>query len=266
MSGVTRPAAGRPAAVGLPARPARRGVRAAPARRDRREGRLAELRRPRHLRGLPGGVLAEPAHVGRQHARLHRAGRADGDGARAVGLPLPRRAALAGPAAARAAAGRRRPRAALHLRPPRAARRVARRARRPDRLLDDRGRDGADVRGPAVPRRQPRGRAAHRRRPLRGRRRLARRLADHRVPPDHAAPGACPAWSPARCSPSPASLGEFGATITFAGSLQGRTRTLPLEIYLQRETDPDAAVALALVLLVVAVVVIGFARQGRGAL
>ena len=62
------------------------------------------------------------------------------------------------------------------------------------------------------------------------------------------------------------SLGEFGATITFAGSLQGRTRTLPLEIYLQRETDPDAAVALALVLLVVAVVVIGFARQARGAM
>ncbi len=61
------------------------------------------------------------------------------------------------------------------------------------------------------------------------------------------------------------SLGEFGATITFAGSLQGRTRTLPLEIYLQRETDPDAAVALALVLLVVAVLVIGFARQTRSA-
>jgi len=61
------------------------------------------------------------------------------------------------------------------------------------------------------------------------------------------------------------SLGEFGATITFAGSLQGRTRTLPLEIYLQRETDADAAVALALVLLVVAVVVIAFARTGRSA-
>ena len=61
-------------------------------------------------------------------------------------------------------------------------------------------------------------------------------------------------------------LGEFGATITFAGSLQGVTRTLPLEIYLQRETDADAAVALSLVLVVVAVVVIGFARQGRGAL
>lgn len=62
------------------------------------------------------------------------------------------------------------------------------------------------------------------------------------------------------------SLGEFGATITFAGSLQGVTRTLPLEIYLQRETDPDAAVALALVLVVVAVMVIGLARQGRSTL
>ena len=55
-------------------------------------------------------------------------------------------------------------------------------------------------------------------------------------------------------------LGEFGATITFAGSLQGVTRTLPLEIYLQRETDPDAAVALSLVLVVVAVLVIGLVR------
>jgi len=52
------------------------------------------------------------------------------------------------------------------------------------------------------------------------------------------------------------SLGEFGATLTFAGSLQGVTRTLPLEIYLQREIDPDAAVALSLVLIAVAVVVV----------
>ena len=57
-------------------------------------------------------------------------------------------------------------------------------------------------------------------------------------------------------------LGEFGATITFAGSLQGVTRTLPLEIYLQRESDPDAAVALSLVLVVVAILVIGLARGG----
>ena len=62
------------------------------------------------------------------------------------------------------------------------------------------------------------------------------------------------------------SLGEFGATITFAGSLQGVTRTLPLEIYQLRETDVDAAVALSLVLVVVAVLVIGFARQSRGSL
>ncbi|MEA9987035.1 ABC transporter permease [Subtercola sp. RTI3] len=56
-------------------------------------------------------------------------------------------------------------------------------------------------------------------------------------------------------------LGEFGATLTFAGSLQGVTRTLPLEIYLQRESDPDAAVALALVLVAVAILVVGLAHQ-----
>ncbi|WP_370636109.1 ABC transporter permease [Aeromicrobium sp. Leaf350] len=61
------------------------------------------------------------------------------------------------------------------------------------------------------------------------------------------------------------SLGEFGATITFAGSLQGTTTTLPTQIYLERVTDPDAAVALSLVLVVVAVVVITVARPGRGA-
>lgn len=61
-------------------------------------------------------------------------------------------------------------------------------------------------------------------------------------------------------------LGEFGATITFAGSLQGTTRTLPLQVYLERETDPEAAVALSLVLVVVALAVIAVAygrRQGR---
>ncbi|QCB96359.1 molybdate ABC transporter permease subunit [Arthrobacter sp. PAMC25564] len=57
------------------------------------------------------------------------------------------------------------------------------------------------------------------------------------------------------------SLGEFGATLTFAGSLQGVTRTLPLEIYLQRETDADAAVALSLLLVAVAVIVVGLAYR-----
>lgn len=62
------------------------------------------------------------------------------------------------------------------------------------------------------------------------------------------------------------SLGEFGATLTFAGSRQGVTRTLPLEIYLQREGDADAAVALSLLLVVVAtVVVLGLSsRRLRG--
>lgn len=55
-------------------------------------------------------------------------------------------------------------------------------------------------------------------------------------------------------------MGEFGATIAFAGSLQGTTRTLPLLVYLERETDVDAAVALSLLLVVVAVVVIAVAR------
>lgn len=57
------------------------------------------------------------------------------------------------------------------------------------------------------------------------------------------------------------SLGEFGATLTFAGSLQGVTRTLPLEIYLQRETDPDAAVALSFLLIAVALAVVVLAYR-----
>ncbi|WP_245783347.1 MULTISPECIES: ABC transporter permease [Amycolatopsis] len=56
------------------------------------------------------------------------------------------------------------------------------------------------------------------------------------------------------------SLGEFGATITFAGSLEGVTRTLPLEVYTQAESDVDSAVAVALLLVVVALVVIVVAR------
>jgi molybdate transport system permease protein len=51
-------------------------------------------------------------------------------------------------------------------------------------------------------------------------------------------------------------LGEFGATLTFAGSREGVTRTLPLEIYLQREADPDAAVALSVLLIAVAAAVV----------
>ncbi len=51
-------------------------------------------------------------------------------------------------------------------------------------------------------------------------------------------------------------LGEFGATITFAGSFPGRTQTMPIAVYYALETDPDAAILLSLVLLLVSVVVL----------
>ena len=51
-------------------------------------------------------------------------------------------------------------------------------------------------------------------------------------------------------------LGEFGATITFAGNFPGRTQTMPIAVYLALERDPDAAIALSLVLLVVSVAVL----------
>ncbi len=51
-------------------------------------------------------------------------------------------------------------------------------------------------------------------------------------------------------------LGEFGATITFAGSFPGVTRTLPIASYLAMNSDPDTAIALALVLLAVSVAVL----------
>ena len=51
-------------------------------------------------------------------------------------------------------------------------------------------------------------------------------------------------------------LGEFGATITFAGSFPGQTETMPIAVYYTLENDPEAAIALSLVLLVVSVVVL----------
>ena len=55
-------------------------------------------------------------------------------------------------------------------------------------------------------------------------------------------------------------LGEFGATITFAGSLEGVTRTLPLAVYTEAQSDVDAAVAMSLLLVAVALLVIVLAR------
>jgi molybdate transport system permease protein len=56
-------------------------------------------------------------------------------------------------------------------------------------------------------------------------------------------------------------LGEFGATITFAGSFPGTTQTMPLAVYQALETDPPAAIVLSLVLLIVSVIVLGAMRE-----
>ena len=56
-------------------------------------------------------------------------------------------------------------------------------------------------------------------------------------------------------------LGEFGATITFAGNYPGTTQTMPLTIYDQLQTDPEPAIALSLVLLLAAVGVLALLRD-----
>jgi molybdate transport system permease protein len=56
-------------------------------------------------------------------------------------------------------------------------------------------------------------------------------------------------------------LGEFGATITFAGNFPGVTQTMPLAVYLQLQNNPDAAVVLSLVLLAVSVLVLAGLRE-----
>ncbi|MGX1310823.1 molybdate transport system permease protein [Streptomyces calvus] len=67
------------------------------------------------------------------------------------------------------------------------------------------------------------------------------------------AAGAVLAWARA--------LGEFGATITFAGNFPGRTQTMPLAVYLALQNDPAAAIALSLVLLAVSVAVLAGLRD-----
>ncbi|MGW3007185.1 molybdate ABC transporter permease subunit [Streptomyces sp. NPDC001155] len=56
-------------------------------------------------------------------------------------------------------------------------------------------------------------------------------------------------------------LGEFGATITFAGNFPGRTQTMPLAVYLALQNDPEAAISLSLVLLVVSIAVLAALRD-----
>lgn len=68
------------------------------------------------------------------------------------------------------------------------------------------------------------------------------------------AAGAVLAWARA--------LGEFGATITFAGNFPGTTQTMPLAVYLTLETNLDAAILLSLVLVAVSFAVL-FGLRGR---
>jgi molybdate transport system permease protein len=79
-----------------------------------------------------------------------------------------------------------------------------------------------------------------------------RRVVLPMVAPQLAA-GAVLAWARA--------LGEFGATITFAGNLQGRTQTVPLAVFQQLQTDRDGAVALSLVLVVISIAVLVALRE-----
>jgi molybdate transport system permease protein len=60
--------------------------------------------------------------------------------------------------------------------------------------------------------------------------------------------GAVLAWARA--------LGEFGATITFAGNFPGTTQTMPLAIYLALETNPEQAIVLALLLVAISFAVL----------
>ena len=65
--------------------------------------------------------------------------------------------------------------------------------------------------------------------------------------------GAILAWTRA--------LGEFGATILFAGNLEGVTQTMPMAIYLGFESDRGVALALSVVLIVVSAVLLGITRK-----
>jgi len=65
--------------------------------------------------------------------------------------------------------------------------------------------------------------------------------------------GAILAWTRA--------LGEFGATILFAGNLEGVTQTMPLAIYLGFERNLDVAVALSVVLVLVSLILLGVMRK-----
>jgi molybdate transport system permease protein len=59
-------------------------------------------------------------------------------------------------------------------------------------------------------------------------------------------------------------LGEFGATITFAGNFPGTTQTMPIAVYIASESDLDKSIALSVVLLAVSFAILLALRLGRG--
>jgi molybdate transport system permease protein len=85
-----------------------------------------------------------------------------------------------------------------------------------------------------------------------GRWRVFRRVTLPMIGPSLAA-GMLLAWARA--------LGEFGATITFAGNLQGRTQTMPLAVFVALEQDRDVAIALSLVMVAVSLTVLAALRN-----
>jgi molybdate transport system permease protein len=76
-------------------------------------------------------------------------------------------------------------------------------------------------------------------------------------------PPALPALGAALALAWARALGEFGATITFAGNLPGVTQTMPIAVYVSGQSDLDAAIAIALVLVFVSLAVLLGARLLR---
>src|SRR5690606_3532667 len=137
---------------------ARWAVRAAAADLDGAAGPVGELRRPGHQRVLAAGAAPEPPDLLHQRAGVRGARRADVAGAGPLLLPRALPAALAGADPVGAAARRGRHRAAVHLRPAGPAGSAFRAAGAAGRVLHHGGGARPDLRGPALPGDQPRGR------------------------------------------------------------------------------------------------------------
>jgi molybdate transport system permease protein len=75
-------------------------------------------------------------------------------------------------------------------------------------------------------------------------------------------PGIRPALFAALALTWARALGEFGATITFAGNMQGRTQTMPLAVYETLQSNPDGALLLSLILLALSLLIL-IALRGR---